>query len=174
MSEKKKKKKVVSDSFVTPWTVARQAPLSMGLSWEEYWSGIPFPSPGDFLTQGWNPNLLHLLNWQADSLPLNHLGNQRSHRVSFDSIPPPSHPHMHTQSASAVITNFLEIADQLSQPWPQEGCPRPVLLLGCHQNSLLFLHPQVGMVLQTPTEDSKAQREEDTAQYKEQRHACLG
>ena len=95
-------------------------------------------------------------------------------RVSFDSIPPPSHPHMQTQSASAVITNFLEVADQLSQPWPQEGCPRPVLLLGCHQNSLLFLHPQVGMVLQTPTEDSKAQREEDTAQYKEQRHACLG
>ena len=33
--------------FVTPWTVACQAPLSMGISRQEYWSGLPFPSPGD-------------------------------------------------------------------------------------------------------------------------------
>ena len=32
---------VVSDSFVTPWTVARQAPLSMGFSRQEYWTGLP-------------------------------------------------------------------------------------------------------------------------------------
>ena len=36
----------VSD-FATPWTVAHQAPLSMGFSKQEYWSGLPFPSPGD-------------------------------------------------------------------------------------------------------------------------------
>ena len=35
--------------FATPWTVARQAPLSMGLSWQEYWSGLPFPPPFDLL-----------------------------------------------------------------------------------------------------------------------------
>ena len=34
--------------FVTPWTVAFQAPLSMGFSRQEYWSGLPFPSSGDF------------------------------------------------------------------------------------------------------------------------------
>ena len=33
--------------FVTLWTVTCQAPLSMGLSWQEHWSGLPFPSPGD-------------------------------------------------------------------------------------------------------------------------------
>ena len=33
--------------FATLWTVSRQAPLSMGLSRQEYWSGLPFPSPGD-------------------------------------------------------------------------------------------------------------------------------
>ena len=33
--------------FATPWTVARQAPLSMELSWQEYWSGFSFPPPGD-------------------------------------------------------------------------------------------------------------------------------
>ena len=40
-------------------TVARQAPLSMGISRQEYWSGMPFPSPGIFLTQGLNLGLLH-------------------------------------------------------------------------------------------------------------------
>ena len=33
--------------FATPWTVAYQAPLSVGFSRQEYWSGLPFPSPGD-------------------------------------------------------------------------------------------------------------------------------
>ena len=47
--------------------VARQSPLSMRFSRQEYWSGLPFPTPGIFLTQGSNPCFLH---WQADSLPL--------------------------------------------------------------------------------------------------------
>ena len=38
---------IVSDSFATQCTVVRQAPLSMGFSRQEYWSGLPFPSPGD-------------------------------------------------------------------------------------------------------------------------------
>ena len=38
--------------FVTPWTVARQAPLSVGFSREEHWSGLPFPSPGDLPDAG--------------------------------------------------------------------------------------------------------------------------
>ena len=45
--------------FVTPWTVAYQAPLSMGFSRQECWSGLPFPSPGDLLTQESHPGLLH-------------------------------------------------------------------------------------------------------------------
>ena len=36
---------VMSDSFATPWTVIHQAPLSMEFSRQEYWSGLPFPSP---------------------------------------------------------------------------------------------------------------------------------
>ena len=38
-----------------PWTVACQAPLSMGFSRQEYWSGLPFPSPGDFPDPGIEP-----------------------------------------------------------------------------------------------------------------------
>ena len=41
--------------FATPLTIARQAPLSMGLSWQEYWSGLPFPPPGDLLNSGMEP-----------------------------------------------------------------------------------------------------------------------
>ena len=37
----------MSGSFVAPWTVARQAPLSLGFSSQEYWNGLLFPSPGD-------------------------------------------------------------------------------------------------------------------------------
>ena len=60
---------------VIPWTVAHQAPLCMGFPRGEYWSGLPFPTPGIFPTHGLNPWLLCLLHWQSDSLPLSHLGN---------------------------------------------------------------------------------------------------
>ena len=45
--------------FLIPWTVAQQAALSMGLSRQEYWSGLPFPSPEDLPIQGSNLGLLH-------------------------------------------------------------------------------------------------------------------
>ena len=38
---------VMSNSFATPWSVAYQASLSLGFSWQEYWSRLPFPPPGD-------------------------------------------------------------------------------------------------------------------------------
>ena len=41
--------------FATPWTVANQAPLSMEFSRQEYWSGLLFPSPGDFTNPGIEP-----------------------------------------------------------------------------------------------------------------------
>ena len=50
----------------TPWTVAHQAPLSMGFSRQEYWSGLPFPSPGDLPDPGIEPRSSTL---QADALP---------------------------------------------------------------------------------------------------------
>ena len=52
--------------FVTLWTVAHQAPLSVGFSRPEYWSGLPFPSPGDLPDPGIEPGSPTL---QADSLP---------------------------------------------------------------------------------------------------------
>ena len=43
---------VMSDSFVSLWTVARQAPLFMGFPRQEYWSGLPLPSPRDLPNVG--------------------------------------------------------------------------------------------------------------------------
>ena len=53
--------------FATPCAVACQVPLSMGFPRQECWSGLSFPPPGIFPTQGSNLRLLHLLCWQMDS-----------------------------------------------------------------------------------------------------------
>ena len=53
-------------TLVTSWTVAYQAPLSMGFSRQEYWSGLPFPSPGDLPDPRIEPGSPAL---QADALP---------------------------------------------------------------------------------------------------------
>ena len=57
-------KKVLT--FWDPWTVAHQTPLSMGVLRQEYWSGLPFPSPGNLPDPGIEPKSLTL---QTDSLP---------------------------------------------------------------------------------------------------------
>ena len=55
--------------FVTPWTIAGLL-CPWGFSRQDYWSGLPFPTPGDFSTHGSNWCLLCLLCWQVGSLPL--------------------------------------------------------------------------------------------------------
>ena len=59
--------------FATLWAVAHQAPLSMGFSRQEYWSGLPFSSPGDLLDPGIEPGSPAL---QADALPSEPPGNR--------------------------------------------------------------------------------------------------
>ena len=61
-------------TLVTSWTVACQAPLSMGFSRQEYWSAQPFPSPGDLPNPGTEPGSPAL---QADSLPSEPPGKPR-------------------------------------------------------------------------------------------------
>ena len=58
--------RLVIQLFATPWIIAPQAPLSMGFSRQKYWSGLPFPSPGDLPDSGIEPQSPTL---QADSLP---------------------------------------------------------------------------------------------------------
>ena len=82
---------LVSKSYptrATPWTVAHQAPLSMEFSRQEYWSGLPFPSPGNLP----NPRIKHVSSGgllhcrlstalQVDSLPLSR--QEKSLRIYF-------------------------------------------------------------------------------------------
>ena len=71
--------------YVTPWTIDRQAPLSMGFSRQEYWSGYPFPSPGDLPNPGIEPGSPSL---QADSLQSKPPG--KTYQSEKDPYPPVS------------------------------------------------------------------------------------
>ena len=82
--------------FTTPWTVAHQAPLSMGFPRQDYWSGLPFPLPGDLPKPGIKPSLLCLphcrqivfLSHQRSLISL--LSHQRSliYLLIYYSLPP--------------------------------------------------------------------------------------
>ena len=61
--------------FTTLWTVAHQAPLSMGFSRQEYWSGLPCPPPGNLPNPGIETASPESPALQADSLPLSHWGS---------------------------------------------------------------------------------------------------
>ena len=70
---------VVSNS-ATPWTVGHQAPLSMGFSRQEYWSGLPGPPPGDLPNPGIKPESPTL---QVDSLPAELSGKPRGTSIVY-------------------------------------------------------------------------------------------
>ena len=69
-------------TLAIPWTVACQAPLSMGFSRQEYWSGLPLPSPGDLPDPGIEPRSPAL---QADDLPAE-LGGKLALSLSLISL----------------------------------------------------------------------------------------
>ena len=73
---------VVSNS-VTLWTIARQAPLSLEFSRQEYWRGLSFPSPGDLSDPRIEPGS-HAL--QANSLPSKLPGNREDYEKEFGKI----------------------------------------------------------------------------------------
>ena len=62
---------------------AHQVPLSIGFFRQEYWTGLPFPPPGDLPNLGMEPAFLHLLHWQEDSSPLAPTGSDDEHLFIF-------------------------------------------------------------------------------------------
>ena len=91
--------------LVTLWTRACQTPLSVGLSRQEYWSGLPFPSPGDLLDPGIEPTSLAL---QVNSLPLNHWG-----RPPVPLQPSHSRPHKALETCRSFQTSVNAIISHL-------------------------------------------------------------
>ena len=92
---------VISDSLQLYGLIAWQAPLSTGLSSQKYWSGLPCPPSGVFLTQGLNPHLLHLLYWQASSLALAPPGKPNINPVEFK--------HLEPFSCVSVLSHFSHV-----------------------------------------------------------------
>ena len=92
----------MSNSFVSPWTIACQAPLSMGFPRQECWSGLPFPSTGDLPNPGSNPSLLHC-RWF-----LYHL----------------SHRNVKWSSNCKIVFQFLKWLNMRVTIWPNNSTPR--------------------------------------------------
>ena len=136
----------MSNSFVTPWIVGvHQVPLSMGFSRQEYWSGFPFPSPGDFPRPGINPCLLLL---QADSLLSEPPGKPLICRVDLSificlvSSPIPSHsthygtfstgpgwaPNLYLACQSESFIPPAVVIEPRMNMWSQPGQPEAFIL----------------------------------------------
>ena len=108
--------------FATPWTVAYQAPLSVGFSRREYWSGVPLPSPGDLPDPGIEPGSPAL---QADALLSE----------------PPGKPHFYFQFSS-VTQSCPTLCDPMNRNTP--GLPIHHQLLEFTQTHV----PRVGDAIQ--------------------------
>ena len=110
------------------YPAVRQAPLSMGFPRQKYCSGLLFPSPGIFLTQGSNQSLLR---WQADSLPLSHLGSPCFSSVQF--------------SRSVVSDSSRPHESQHARPL----CPSPTPGVHSDSTSIESVMPSVSTIIPT-------------------------
>ena len=127
--------------FATPWTVAHQAPLCMGLSQQEHWNGLPFPIPGDLPDSGIDPMspesrespalaggfLYHCNNWEAlpcissvqfrsvaQSCPTlsNHMNCSTPGLPVHHQLPEFTHTHVHR------VGDAIQPSHSLSSPSP--------------------------------------------------------
>ena len=124
---------VMSDSFVTPWAVAHQAPLSMGFSRWEYWRGLPFPPPGDLLDPG-----IELTTPVAPVLS-----------GRFSTTEPPGEPWLISERVSEVTQSCLTLCDPMGQTPPSMGFSGKDTGISCH--FLLYgIFPPPGIKLVFP------------------------
>ena len=105
--------------FVTPWTVAHQAPLSMGFSRQEYWSGLPCPPPGYLHNPGIKPVSPVSSALKADSLLLSHLGNLNQPFIYIYplSLEPPRHKPLSHPSKSSRSTELSSLCYTAASFW---------------------------------------------------------
>ena len=120
--------------FATPWTVACQSPWSRGFSRQGYWSGLPFPSPGDLPDPGikpWSPSL------QADSLLSEPLGEPKKFVLYYLSILCPwNSPSKNTRVGSCSLLQGIFLTQGLNPGLLPCG---QILYSLSHQGSLCTL-----------------------------------
>ena len=108
---------------MTPWTIARQSPLSVQFSKQEDWSELPFPSPGDLPDPGVKPKSPAL---QADSLPTEPPGGSRSQSACL--FPLSGWPQDHFRPYVALKHHRLKLTPDRAVP-PGSLAPKAVLAL---------------------------------------------
>ena len=110
-------------SVVIPSTIAHQAPPSVGFSRQEYWSGLPFPPPGDLPDLGIEPTAPASLALQADSLLLSHQGSPDIRKLMADSCGCTTETNAIWQSSYPPISKkswskaSCLLSRGISQPW---------------------------------------------------------
>ena len=104
--------------FATPWTVAHQAPPSMGFSRQESWSGLPFPSPGNLPDPGIEPRSPAL---QADPLTSEPPGKPRGRRGRDKLRVARKHIHPHVWKGQPVGSCCNVQGAQPGALWPPRG-----------------------------------------------------
>ena len=126
--------------FVTPWTVAHQAPVSMGFSRQEYQGGLPFPSPEDLPNPGIKPASLEAPALQTDSLPLSHQGSPwlMRHIIQTQSMTTALMPILLLGENLRVSLSCLPLSPPLS-PLHVPGLEQPPPWSSGHQSLLLSL-----------------------------------
>ena len=119
-------------TFVTPWAVTHQVPLSMRLRRQEYWSGLPFPLPGYLPNPGMEPLSPAL---QVDSLPLSHQTIHSLNKVIGDW-------KLRSQRVTSIWKYWWSFYFGDSCNWRSKWQPTPVLLPGESQGrgSLVGCH----------------------------------
>ena len=133
---------VVSNSFATQWTVAHQAPLSMGFSRQEYWRGLPFSPPGDLPDPGIKPTPA----LQGDSLLTEPSGNN-NHTLQY--LPKeaenqcPQRKKKKTHTCVFVSSLFI-----MAKTWTQPRCSSQVTV------SINYTTPRQGNITQHQKEMS--------------------
>ena len=131
--------------LVTPWTVALQTPLSMGLFRQEYWSGLSFPPPGDFPNPGIEPVSPAL---QEDSLPLSHCCSV-TQSVSDSAVPwIAAHQASLSLTISRGLPKFISIVLVMPSSHLILCCPL-LLLPSIFPNVRVFSNESLGVIFTT-------------------------
>ena len=122
--------------FVTPWTAACQAPLSVGFSRQEYWSGQPFPSPGDLPGPGFEPLFLMSPALVGGFFTIEPLGRPLfiySHAHSVIKTTSSGRERSSVAASAKSLQSCPTLCDPIDGSPP--GCPVPGILqagVGCH------------------------------------------
>ena len=142
-------------TLATPWTIALQAPLSIGFSRQEYWSGLPFPSPGDLPNPGIKARSPAL---QADSLPTELQGKPSGINYLITYFGPLLCPYRkENQPISMMATLHVRGTFCMSGPWVT--IEHFLYAKFCSKNCVYSFNPQSNPVQITVEKNSAEETE---------------